>query len=112
MKQYYEITQYVGEEGESIVAKTASNPEIKDSLEPKTVFVGTIPLRVGTPQGIMQIPFEFEFPQNLTLAQCFEQFDDIAKKEVAKKKAEMEDQNRIIPASAGSVPNLRVLPKT
>ena len=111
--KFYKVENYVNDEGEVITAKTDCTVPSIDGHGP-VVYVGTVPLMARTPQGVMQVPFEFEFPENMNIAECFEKFEEIAKAKIAEFKKEQEDKNRIIPASSmppvpPSGPNLTLL---
>jgi hypothetical protein len=111
---YYKVENYTNDDGMIISAKVycASNKQEEGllALNPQTDYVGTVPIRAMTPQGPMQFPFEFEFPQGMTISQCFEKFEEIAKTAIEEEKQKQQDRNRIIPAT-NIPPNLTVLPK-
>lgn len=96
---YYKIENYVDDDGKVITAKTPqlNTPDL--AIAHPVTYVGTVPLTVRTPQGIGQIPFEFEFPPSMSLDECFAKFEEIAKQKVEEFKEEQQDRNRIVPAS-------------
>ena len=97
----FRIENYIDEDGKNITAK------IPFSAEPNpfaaTTYVGHF--GIHTPRGMM--PLSFEFPTNLTLEQCFAEFEKHADAELKR----LEDASRVIPAS--SMPNSGglILPK-
>lgn len=101
---YYKIESYIDDSEYVITAKVPmgglSGTEVSG-----TEFVGTIHLPARTPQGIVQVPIEFDFPKGLTITQCFEKFEEMATAEIAKLKKEQEERNRIIPAT--SIPSMK-----
>lgn len=114
--KFYKVENFVNDENEVITAKTEqvagdSNLSDRKTFNGKTTYVGTVPLMARTPQGVMQVPFEFEFPENMSLVECFEKFEETAKAKIAEFKKEQEDKNRIIPATSmpPSGPNLSIL---
>lgn len=101
---YYEEKNYVDETGKQITAKIPQIERGTDFLQivptATPVYTGTIGLTAMTPQGPMRMPFEFEFPSELSLAQCFEQFEEIAKKKVEELQEAQKERSRIIPATS------------
>lgn len=92
---HYELKNYVDDDGKVITAKISCPVDGRVV----TVYSGSFTIQVRTPQGVGQIPFEFEFPNELSLSQCFDKFEEMAKAKVEEFRQEQEDRNRIIPAS-------------
>lgn len=100
---YYKVENYVDDDGKTIVCKTAVekiDAEWNLAQAQKRIFSGVIHVTARTPQGIAQVPFEFEFPEQMPLNECFEKFEEVAKAKFEEFKKEQEDRNRIIPASS------------
>ena len=110
--KFYKVENFVNDENEVITAKTEQiiGPA-GTTMDGGTTYVGTVPLMARTPQGVMQMPFEFEFPEGMNIAECFDKFEETAKVKIAEFKKEQEDRNRIIPASSmpSGGPNLSIL---
>lgn len=105
---HYKVENYVDDEGQVITAKI---PQVESQdllLSNPTVYVGTVPLTVRTPQGVGQMPFEFEFPTGMSLADCFAKFEEVAKQKIDEFKQEQQDKNRIVPAKS-MPPDLRII---
>ena len=98
---YYKIQNYVDDNGRTILSKTAvENAELNLNEAEKRTFSGMVHVTARTPQGIAQVPFEFDFPSEMSLGECFDKFEDVAKEKFEEFKKEQEDRNRIIPASS------------
>ena len=55
-------------------------------------FVGTF----AVPTNVGLVRLNIEFPENMTLQECFEKFDEYAEKTVREAQSEAMDRNRII----------------
>jgi len=87
-----EIKSYTDDQGKSVKSYV---PVLRCFIA-ETRYEGTVGIQ--TPRGIM--PMDFPFPEDYTLEKCFEDFEEVAKREVnsqmeeAKKAAA--ERNRII----------------
>ena len=103
---YYEIKQYIDENGHMIVERKPSvnvNQILKLDLCPKSTYSGTIQIGVRTQMGQGTMPFEFEFPENMSIEECFEKFEEIAEQKFEEFKKEKEDEKRIVAPPPGLI---------
>jgi hypothetical protein len=92
-----EIKSFVDGKGRMITAKVPCSVESgEDIVMGNTEYMGTIGIR--TPNG--QMPINFEFPEGLTLEECFDKFDEYAQKTITKMQEEAQERSRIIPATS------------
>lgn len=84
-----EVHQYTDDEG--IRDVTAFVPIDKDSKE-ETIYHGAAP--VMTSQGRVKFPFDLSICS--TLEECFERFEELAKKAIAEAQKEQEKENLIV----------------
>jgi len=95
-----EVRKFTDDDGRTVKAYypyISKGGEIFDihmvDSESKPYYEGTVGIR--TPDGRIA-PIDFPFPDDYTLEQCFENFEDIANKEIKKIMDKQEDKNRII----------------
>jgi len=95
-----EIKSYTNEQGKSVKVYIPTLTE--DSL--LTRYEGTVGIQ--TPRGI--VPMSFPFPDDFTLEKCFEDFEEVAQREVESQmkeaKESAEDRNRIITPGSPTPP--------
>ncbi len=102
---YYKIENFIDDEGKAIMQKTPCPSD--GALVPegtKIERIGTVHIQVRTQRGVGHIPINFAFPEELTLSQCFEAFEDLAEQEVTRIQKEQAEQNLIVPASQMPTP--------
>lgn len=98
MDKIYEIKQYTDEEGKAVTARVTINPI---SLKPVEVL-NEVKLIVNEVRffGTYTIPhpkmgpmrFQFEFPEGWTLEECFNKFEQEAKKDFDKLQEEAQKE--------------------
>jgi len=84
-----EVKRYTDDVGRNVMAYV---PMVSSEEHPKVRYEGTVGIR--TPMGVM--PIHFDFPEDYTLPQCFQDFEKVADVEIQKVKQEAEDQNLIV----------------
>lgn len=74
-------------------------------LLPAIKYTTVVPIQVQTQMGPTEIPLDINFPEGTTLKQCFEQFEDFAKKEFEAFKARMAEKQKelIVPSKGGII---------
>ena len=88
-----EIKRYTDEKGKSVKEYV---PIEKDQMVgARSTFEGTVGIQ--SPMGV--VPIDFPFPEDYTLEQCFENFENIANIEVQKIIEEEKEKNRIVTPS-------------
>jgi len=82
-----EVKKYTNEKGMGVTEYTpVSNSDVY--IKPR--YDGTVGIR--TPMGVQ--PIQFPFPEDFTLEQCFEKFEEIADVEVQKIMKEAEEKQK------------------
>jgi hypothetical protein len=94
-----EVKKYTNEEGKGVTAYiplSKYDSEGEPMQNTKTRYDGTVGIK--TPMGIQ--PIHFPFPDDFTLEQCFEKFEEIADVEIQKimqeAKKQQEEENLIV----------------
>ena len=82
-----EVKKYTNEQGKGVTAYIPMTSNSEETKNPH--YDGTVGIR--TPMGIQ--PVQFPFPENFTLEQCFEKFEEIADIEVKKIMVEAEKRH-------------------
>ena len=88
-----EVKKYTNEKGMGVSAYIPVLDKDKMYTEdeiPPTRYDGTVGIR--TPMGVQ--PIQFPFPEDFTLEQCFEKFEEIADVEVQKIMKEAEEKQK------------------
>jgi hypothetical protein len=77
-----EVKKYTDEQGKSVTAYVPMSLTEDSNKDTKSLthYDGTVGIR--TPVGVQ--PIQFPFPENFSLEQCFEKFEEIANVEVEK----------------------------
>jgi len=96
---YYKIQNYIDDHGHQVRQLKEVLGDL-DTKNPDCKYLGMIQL--GTPQG--RFPIEFSFPENFTLEQCFEKFEEEGKKFVEEFEKKAREASLIVPAS-GNIPS-------
>ena len=90
LQEIYEMKEFQDEQGHLIRARISIDPLTLDLSKKSedTKYIGFF--RVQTPRGSMEVPFEF--PIGMNLAQCFDIFDEEAKKTYKDMEKKMNDK--------------------
>jgi hypothetical protein len=102
LQEIYEIKEYQDEKGHLIKAKIVINPDtLEISKNPEDIkYMGFF--RVQMPNGGIEIPFQF--PQGMSLLQCFDNFDAEAKKTYEEMQQRATEKKIIVPNNNLAVP--------
>jgi len=101
----YETKAYIDDDGKSITAYIPT-----EETDEKQRHEGTVGVR--TPMGVQ--PLHFPFPDELTLEECFEKFEEVADVEVKKimeeyEKKQQEENLIITPGETNTPPDLKLV---
>lgn len=88
-KMIYEIKRYTDDDGRQINEKSS----LLSSANPLQTIEHSGTIGIRTPNGVM--PISFEFPDELSLEECFEKFDQYAQEMIK----QMQDASRILPSA-------------
>ena len=86
----YQVTQYTDEEGKLVTARIPVDSETLAPDFTKAKFFGTY--TIPHPQGLGAMRFEFEFPEDWKLTECFEKFKEEAQKDFVQQQEEAQKE--------------------